>query len=85
MNCSRCRGLMTKDYFMDFEGTAGHMWMAGFRCLNCGHIYDPVIERNRQMPQPVMHAVSEEQAIEQHEDVLEEVYLEAESYFDQAA
>ena len=85
MNCSRCRGLMTRDHFMDFEGTAGFMWMAGWRCLNCGHIYDPVIERNRQRPQPVVQTVPDEQPVQQHEDVLDEVFMESDSYIDHAA
>ena len=22
------------------------MWMAGWRCLNCGNVFDPVVEKN---------------------------------------
>lgn len=47
MNCSRCRGLMVQDHFLDFEGTMGHMWATSWRCMNCGHVHDSVIERNR--------------------------------------
>lgn len=47
MNCSRCRGLMVQDHFLDFEGTIGHMWATSWRCMNCGHVHDSVIERNR--------------------------------------
>ena len=65
--------------------TAGFMWMAGWRCLNCGHIYDPVIERNRQRPQPVVQTVPDEQPVQQHEDVLDEVFMESDSYIDHAA
>jgi len=36
MNCSRCRGLMVEDHFLDFDGTIGHMWTTGYRCMNCG-------------------------------------------------
>ena len=85
MNCSRCCGLMTKDHFMDFEGTAGFTWMAGWRCLNCGHIHDPVIERNRQMPRPVVQVAAADRTDEFHEDLLDEVHVDAHPHFDQAA
>jgi rubredoxin len=76
---------MAKDHFMDFEGTAGFTWMAGWRCLNCGHIHDPVIERNRRMPRPVLQVAAEDCADEYQEDLLEEVPLTAHPNLDQAA
>ena len=47
MTCSRCLGLMVKDHFFDIKGAYGQMWTASWRCVNCGHIYDPVIEQHR--------------------------------------
>ena len=47
MTCMRCQGCMTKDHFMDLLESSGDMWLTGWRCLNCGHVYDPVMERNR--------------------------------------
>ena len=47
MNCSRCHGLIVKEHFLDFEGTYGHMWANGYRCMNCGNVHDPVIEQHR--------------------------------------
>ena len=47
MNCSRCHGLMVREHFLDFEGTYGHMWAHGYRCMNCGNVHDPVIEQHR--------------------------------------
>lgn len=47
MNCSRCHGLMVREHFLDFEGTYGHMWAHGYRCMNCGNVHDPVIEQRR--------------------------------------
>ncbi len=47
MHCRRCQGLMIKDHFLDFEGTYGQMWTTGWRCVNCGQVYDSVIEQNR--------------------------------------
>ena len=49
MNCTRCQGWMIEDHFLDFEGTEGYMWMEGWRCLNCGHTVDPVIEANHRL------------------------------------
>lgn len=47
MTCTRCQGCMAKDHFMDLLESSEDMWLAGWRCLNCGHVYDPVMERNR--------------------------------------
>ena len=47
MNCSRCHGLMVEDHCLDFEGTIGHMWATGYRCMNCGNFHDSVIEQHR--------------------------------------
>lgn len=47
MNCSRCQGLMVREHFLDFEGTYGHMWASGYRCMNCGNVHDPLIEQHR--------------------------------------
>jgi len=81
MNCRRCHGLMVKDHFMDFEGTIGHMWMTGWRCMNCGHVYDPMIERNRQLAQEELRAC----AISEPNYGDEEVHLGAESITAHAA
>lgn len=47
MDCSRCHGLMVREHFLDFEGTYGHMWASGYRCMNCGNVHDPVIEQHQ--------------------------------------
>lgn len=47
MNCSRCQGFMVREHFMDFDGTIGHMWAKGYRCMNCGNVHDPIIEQHR--------------------------------------
>ena len=47
MTCMRCQGCVAKDHFMDMLESSEDMWMTGWRCLNCGHVYDPVMERNR--------------------------------------
>jgi hypothetical protein len=38
---------MAKDHFLDLMESAESMWLAGWRCLNCGNVLDPVLERNR--------------------------------------
>ena len=38
---------MAKDHFIDLMESAESMWVAGWRCLNCGNVLDPVMERNR--------------------------------------
>ena len=47
MTCTRCQGCIAKDHFLDLMESSEDMWLAGWRCLNCGHVFDPVIERNR--------------------------------------
>ena len=47
MTCTRCQGLMVEDHFMDFDGTIGHMWASGHRCMNCGNVHDAVIQQHR--------------------------------------
>lgn len=47
MTCHRCRGLMVKDHFCDLEESYGRPWIAGWRCVTCGNILDPLIQRRR--------------------------------------
>ena len=47
MTCTRCQGCMAKDHFLDLMESAESMWLAGWRCLNCGNVLDPVMEWNR--------------------------------------
>ncbi|MEK9140611.1 MAG: hypothetical protein AAB308_06125 [Nitrospirota bacterium] len=55
MKCTRCQGLMVEDHFLDFEGTHGHMWVMGYRCMNCGNVHDSVIEQHQlAKPQPAL-------------------------------
>ncbi len=80
MNCSRCQGLMTEDHFLDFEGGYREMWATSWRCLNCGHVYDAVIEQNRLARQEKLVVCSSEP---DYED--DEVYLGAEFFITKAA
>ena len=47
MNCPRCHGLMVGDDLFDIRESYLPMWMRGLRCVSCGNIVDPVIDRNR--------------------------------------
>ena len=47
MTCTRCQGYMAKDHFIDLLESAESVWMTGWRCLNCGNVHDPVMQRNR--------------------------------------
>lgn len=38
---------MARDHFLDLQESGGEWWLEGWRCINCGHVFDPVLERNR--------------------------------------
>lgn len=47
MTCPRCQGFLDMAHCLDIHmGT----WMDVRRCVNCGHIEDDVILKNRQGP-----------------------------------
>jgi len=81
MNCTRCKGLMIEDHCMDFHGTSGHTWATSWRCMNCGCVYDSVIEQNRRAtPQPALVLSTGEP---DYQD--DEVHLGRESYLARVA
>lgn len=47
MKCSRCQGLMVRDHLLDIKETMGSMWVQSWRCVACGNIIDPLIEKHR--------------------------------------
>lgn len=47
MTCSRCRGLMVVDHFIDMQDDAGKLWLRAWRCVMCGEVVDPLIQRHR--------------------------------------
>ena len=49
MTCRRCQGCMARDHFLDLQESGGDWWLEGWRCINCGHVYDPVLEKNRRL------------------------------------
>jgi len=50
MRCLRCNGLMVCEKFEDVGGlgSSDHEY-AGWRCINCGAIVDPVIAAHRRL------------------------------------
>ncbi len=49
---------MARDHFLDMQESGGEWWMEGWRCLNCGHVFDPVVEQNRRMHAAAMAGVA---------------------------
>jgi len=47
MQCTRCEGLMVVDDLIDMQESSIPMWMRGWRCVSCGNIVDPLIQRHR--------------------------------------
>lgn len=52
--CARCGGLMVSDLSMDLLSSTGELEFAATRCVQCGEVVDPVIERNRQLRQDML-------------------------------
>ncbi len=48
--CPRCGGFMTPERFSDIIDETGQLHFAGWRCLACGEVLDPVILANRRLP-----------------------------------
>jgi hypothetical protein len=38
---------MVEDYLLDMEDSSGPMWLQAWRCMNCGNVFDSVLEQNR--------------------------------------
>jgi len=58
MTCRRCQGCMARDHFLDLQESGGEWWMEGWRCINCGHVFDPVVEQNRRLHAAAMAAAA---------------------------
>jgi ArsR family metal-binding transcriptional regulator len=52
--CARCGGLMVSDFCMDLLNGTGELEFAVKRCVQCGEVVDPIIQRNRQLWQESM-------------------------------
>lgn len=45
---------MARDHFLDLQESGGEWWMEGWRCINCGYVFDPVAEQNRRRQEASM-------------------------------
>lgn len=50
-SCARCGGLMVGDFCMDLLHSTCELELAAKRCVQCGEVVDPVIQRNRRLRQ----------------------------------
>ena len=51
MQCTKCDGLMVADNLIDIMESSIPMWMKGWRCVSCGNIVDPIIQKHRMIQQ----------------------------------
>jgi hypothetical protein len=67
MTCTRCEGLMLEEHMIDMEGGYDEMWSRSWRCFNCRHRDDALMQQHRlaQAPEMVVNhpAVTEEEPI----------------------
>jgi rubredoxin len=49
---------MARDHFLDLQESGGEWWLEGWRCINCGHVFDPVLEKNRRLHAAAMALAS---------------------------
>jgi len=49
MTCERCKGLFIPVSFVGSDDVVGAWAYDGWKCVNCGHVTDPVLMRNREL------------------------------------
>lgn len=54
---------MARDHFLDLQESGGEWWLEGWRCINCGHVFDPVLERNRRQHAAMLAAAEVQPAL----------------------
>lgn len=47
MRCHRCQGLMVEDHLIDMQDDSGNLWLRTTRCVSCGAVSEPLIDRRR--------------------------------------
>jgi hypothetical protein len=47
MHCERCQGLMVEDHLIDMQDDSGNLWLRTRRCVICGAVSEPLIDRRR--------------------------------------
>lgn len=46
--CTRCQGMMLNEDMIDMEREYGQMWARSWRCFNCSHRDDAVLQHHPQ-------------------------------------
>lgn len=54
MQCSKCKGQMNLEDFMDIRDDTAKFSFQGWRCLICGEVDDPIIQAHRRKQVPPM-------------------------------
>ena len=49
MKCERCNGLVIPVSFVGGDDARGAWEYDGWKCLNCGHVTDPLFMKNREI------------------------------------
>ena len=49
MKCERCNGLFIPVSFVGGDEEIGAWEYGGWKCLNCGHVTDPLFRKNREI------------------------------------
>jgi hypothetical protein len=47
MTCARCQGCLVRERFSDLFDDTGQLGFRGWRCLNCGDVFDRVVLAHR--------------------------------------
>lgn len=47
MTCARCQGYLMQERFSDLLDDTGQVGFAGWRCVNCGDVFDRVVLEHR--------------------------------------
>jgi len=58
---------MLEEHMIDMEADYGEMWTRSWRCFNCGHRDDAVLQRHRQSqatPLAIVQAVAVQDSVE---------------------
>jgi hypothetical protein len=63
MECTKCDGLMVADNLLDMQESSIPMWMKGWRCVSCGNIVDPLIQRHRMIQEAGATGLLEKKAV----------------------
>ena len=70
---------VARDHFLDLQESGGDWWLEGWRCINCGHVFDPVLERNRRLHAAALNSANVQPALSAQPMVEEDLSTRATS------